>query len=136
MVLVLRSGTFAVLLPAVPIQAQPPPPTIHDTTPSALSDSPYPALILFKTDACVLASAGPPCNRRQDSVHGCTARASRPTWRCMSWAGWLQGCADWRVSLQWLRPPSCTRTLCSRCKAQAPMMRLCTAHQCLLPGAS
>lgn len=136
MVLVLRSGTFAVLLPAVPIQAQPPPPTIHDTTPSALSDSPYPALIFLKTDACVLASAGPPCNRRQDAVHGCTARASRPTWRCMSWAGWLQRCADWRVSLQWLRPPSCTRTLYSRCKARAPMMRLCTAHQCLLPGAS
>ena len=86
MVLLLRSGTLAVLLPAVPIQAQPPPPTIHDTTPSALLDSPCPALTLSETDACVLASAAPPCKRCQDSVRGCAARASRPSWRCMPWA--------------------------------------------------
>lgn len=62
MLSVATPAVFAPVERSVPIQTQPPPPlpsVMHDATPSALRDSPSPALF-SGTDACVPAYAGAP----------------------------------------------------------------------------
>lgn len=131
---VLSLAIFAVFAPAVPMQTQPPPPVLHDATPSALLEmSPSLPSSRGLTPVCLpkLVPWCPPCSARGKAYRA--PMLPFVDFRCfvMQPLTALRCC----VSLQW-PPPSCTRTRCSRCKARAPMTQPCTVHLSPLPGAS
>jgi hypothetical protein len=130
----LSLAIFAVFAPAVPMQTQPPPPILHDATPSALLEmSPFLPSSRRLMPVCLPKSVPwcPPCSARGEAYKASTLPYIYCCCFVMQPLTALRCC----VSLQW-PPPSCTRTRCSRCKARAPMTQPCTAPLSRLPGAS